>query len=61
MEEIIAFLRQLRSHNERSWFMEHKDVYQRCVKRFEEITAGLIAGVESFDDSVRGLQPKDCT
>lgn len=61
MEEIIAFLRQLRSHNERPWFMAHKDEYQRCVKHFETITAGLIAGIESFDDSVRNLQPKDCT
>lgn len=61
MEEIITFLRALRDNNNRPWFMAHKDEYVRCQQRFEALTASLIEGVSAFDDSVRGLQPRDCT
>ena len=61
MDTIIRFLRALRDNNNRPWFMAHKDEYQRCQQRFETLTASLIEGVSSFDDTVRGLQPKDCT
>jgi uncharacterized protein (TIGR02453 family) len=61
MEEIIEFLRALRDNNNRPWFQEHKEQYLHCVRLFEGIAARLIAGVEAFDDSVRGLQVKDCT
>lgn len=61
MDSIIRFLRDLRDNNNRSWFMAHKDEYLRCQQRFETLTARLIEGVAAFDDTVRGLQPKDCT
>ena len=61
MEEIIAFLRTLRDNNNRPWFQEHKFQYLRCVQLFEDIATRLIAGVESFDDSVKGVTLKDCT
>ena len=31
-DETFAFLRELRSHNERAWFNENKDRYERSVK-----------------------------
>jgi uncharacterized protein (TIGR02453 family) len=61
MEEIITFLRALRDNNNRPWFMAHKDEYVRCQQRFDALTASLIEGVSAFDDTVRGLQPRDCT
>ena len=61
MDSIIRFLRDLRDNKNRPWFMSHKDEYLRCQQRFETLTARLIEGVASFDDTVRGLQPKDCT
>ena len=61
MDSIIRFLRDLRDNNNRPWFMAHKDEYLRCQQRFETLTARLIEGVAAFDDTVRGLQPKDCT
>jgi len=61
MKEIIAFLRAVRDNNNRPWFMAHKEEYQRCQQRFDALTARLIEGVAAFDDTVRGLQPKDCT
>jgi uncharacterized protein (TIGR02453 family) len=61
MDDIIRFLRALRDNNNRPWFMAHKDEYLRCQQQFDTLTASLIEGVASFDDTVRGLQPKDCT
>lgn len=61
MDSIIRFLRDLRDNNNRPWFMAHKDEYLCCQQRFEALTARLIEGVASFDNTVRGLQPKDCT
>ena len=61
MDDIIRFLRALRDNNNRPWFMAHKDEYLRLQQRFDALTASLIEGVASFDDTVRGLQPKDCT
>lgn len=61
MKETIAFLRALRANNNRPWFLAHKEEYVRCQQRFEALTARLIEGVSAFDDTVRGLQPKDCT
>jgi len=61
MTEILRFLRDLRDNNNRPWFMAHKDDYQRCQQRFEALAAQLIEGVSAFDDTVRGLRPKDCT
>ena len=60
MDDIIRFLRALRDNNNRPWFMAHKDEYLRCQQQFDTLTASLIEGVASFDDTVRGLQPKDC-
>ena len=61
MQDIIRFLRAVRDNNNRPWFMAHKDDYLRCQQRFEALTAQFIEGIATFDDTVRGLQPKDCT
>lgn len=61
MQEIIDFLRQLRDNNNRMWFQANKDRYLRCAALFDDITQQIITGIESFDPSVKGLQPKDCT
>lgn len=61
MQQIIDFLRLLRDNNNRPWFQEHKDMYLRCTEQFNDVARQLIAGVEGFDETVRGLQPKDCT
>jgi len=61
MQETLQFLRSIRDNNNRPWFQAHKDEYLRCQQRFEALTAKILEGVASFDDTVRGLQPKDCT
>lgn len=61
MEEIIDFLRRLHDNNDREWFDTHRSEWAHVKARFAAFTAQLIEGVASFDATVRGLRPQDCT
>lgn len=61
MREVIDFLRELRQHNDREWFNANKAAYKHVESIFSDFAVGLIDGIASFDDSVRGLGLKDCT
>ncbi|MCF0198526.1 MAG: DUF2461 domain-containing protein [Bacteroidaceae bacterium] len=61
MKRIIQFLQQLSEHNNREWFLAHKEEYNRCKARFEELTERVIAGIAEFDESIKDLKAKDCT
>lgn len=51
----------LYKNNNREWFNANKAEYLVAQGRFNEIVAELIDGISSFDDTIRGLTPKDCT
>lgn len=61
MEEIIDFFRRLHDNNDREWFDAHRSEWTHVKGRFTSFTERLIAGVASFDPTVRGLRPQDCT
>lgn len=61
MKELIDFLRRLHDNNDREWFDAHRAEWLHVKGRFAEFTQGLIDGIASFDPSVRGLRPQDCT
>ena len=61
MKRVIEFLQNLASNNNKIWFDAHKDEYLLAKKVFEDFTEQLIAKVEAFDPSVKGLKVKDCT
>ena len=61
MEEIFAFLNAILRNNNREWFHENKDFYLRAQANFNAIAEQIIAGVQQFDESCRGLSLKDCT
>ena len=61
MKEVIGFLEQLERNNNREWFNAHKDEYRAAQARFDGFAGQLIAGIASFDDSIKNLTPKDCT
>lgn len=61
MREVIDFLRELRQNNDREWFNANKAAYKHVESIFSDFAVGLIDGIASFDDSVRGLGLKDCT
>lgn len=61
MKTLLEFLEVLRRNNNREWFADHKAEYRLVQQETEDITARLIDGISSFDGSVSGLSPRDCT
>jgi len=61
MRQIIDFMRRLDANNDRAWFDAHRAEWQGVKKRIAEIAGQLIDGIGTFDASVRGLRPQDCT
>lgn len=61
MKEIIGFLRQLEGHNERPWFMAHKEEFLALQSHFHGFVAELIAEVGRFDPDIASLTARDCT
>lgn len=61
MKEIISFLRQLECHNERPWFLAHKEEFLALQSRFHDFVGELIGEVGRFDAAIASLAVRDCT
>ncbi len=59
MKPVLDFLSDLRAHNERTWFEQHRDAYERARQEFEAFVAELITGLGRVEN-LGGLDPKDC-
>ena len=60
-KNILRFLAELNENNNREWFTENKDKYQRAMGEFEQMVNYLIAHIAEFDKEIAGLEAKDCT
>lgn len=58
---VFSYLKQLSANNNREWFNDHKDDYKKAQLVFEVFIASVIDRIATFDESVRGIQAKDCT
>ena len=58
---IFQFLNEIQEHNNREWFHENKMLYDEAKTNFDEFLAQVIARIATFDESVCGIQPHDCT
>ena len=58
---IFQFLKDLSANNNREWFNEHKAEYELARAEFDNFLAIVIARISLFDETIRGIQPKDCT
>lgn len=58
---IFHFLKELAVNNNREWFNEHRNEYDVARNEFDNLLAAVIARISLFDESIRGVQPKDCT
>ena len=58
---IFQFLKNLAANNNREWFNEHRDEYETARTEFENLLAAVISRIGLFDESIRGVQVKDCT
>lgn len=61
MKEVIHFLAALERNNNREWFHAHKADYLAAQQQFNAFAEQLITRLALFDESVAGLEPKDCT
>ena len=60
MNEIIQFLKELETNNQRDWFEANRSRYEKTRNDFLALTAWLIEEIRKFDSEVPQLQPKDC-
>jgi uncharacterized protein (TIGR02453 family) len=58
--ELVRFLAELKQHNRKAWFDEHRPRYQALRADFTEFVTETIAGVGKFDAEMRGVAAADC-
>ena len=58
---IFQFLKDIAVHNNREWFNAHREQYDTARREFENLLTVLIARISEFDESVRGVEARDCT
>lgn len=58
----FTFLKELKAHNHKEWFHEHKPRYQAAKDDFSALTRALIEGLSEIDPEIRAsaLEPKQC-
>lgn len=57
---MLNFLRQLQQNNEKAWMDAHRDQYETAKEEFKSLVTYLLSEMASVDESLVGLQPKDC-
>lgn len=60
MKEIYNFLSQLAVNNNREWFDENRDTYQKVRQQVLHITEILINEIRTFDSQITVVDPKKC-
>jgi len=56
----LKFLTDLHKNNTRDWYHANKDRYKEAIGNFEDLVAILLHTITGFDESVMGVEPKDC-
>ena len=56
---IFRFLKDLTANNNREWFNEHREEYEIARLEFENFLSTVIARISLFDESIRGIHPKN--
>lgn len=58
---IFQFLKELSANNNREWFNAHREQYENARNEFENLLTVIISRISLFDESIRGIEAKDCT
>lgn len=58
---IFQFLKELSANNNREWFNAHRDEYENARNEFENLLTVIISRISLFDESIRGIEAKECT
>ncbi len=59
--KVLAFLRQLKKHNDRTWFKANRALYDEAADIFNRMAAEFISAVANFDHEVVGIEVKQTT
>jgi uncharacterized protein (TIGR02453 family) len=57
---ILQFLSKLKANNSREWMQDNKNEYLKQKLAFSEIVQSTINGILEFDQTLVGVEPKDC-
>ncbi len=60
MKTVLDFLSDLQKNNHKEWMDLNKSRYQHAKKEFENLVKILIDRIALFDESIAGIQPKNC-
>lgn len=58
---IFQFLQDLSANNNREWFNAHREHYEKARNEFENLLTILISRISLFDETIKGIEAKDCT
>lgn len=61
MKDVMTFLNGVLVNNNRPWFQENKDLYQKAQNKIYVMAETLISGISKFDSSIKNLSVSDCT
>lgn len=59
-KDILKFLKELKENNNREWFAENKEWYEKSRDDFAEFVKILILEIKKVDPEIGPLEPKDC-
>ena len=59
-KEYFVFLNELKIHNDKVWFANNKERFDKLKLDFEKIISAFISQIASFDPEIGNLLPKDC-
>ena len=59
MDDILQFLNQLAKNNNREWFAENKEWYQRCREKMFFLVDLLINEIRKFDVQIPVTDPAE--
>ncbi len=56
----LKFLKDLKKNNNREWFNDHKDIYEKAKADVVEFTAAVLTKSSTFDPGLKNLVPAKC-
>lgn len=59
-QKVFSFLSELKENNNRDWFQDHKNKYEKARDVVIEFTGKLIESIKQFDPDIGEQKPKDC-
>ena len=60
LASLTAFLAELATNNNRTWFEEHKPRYDALRANFTDLVEEVVFGIAAFDSRLQGVTAKEC-